>query len=391
MGKASVEAIFPLSPAQEGMLLQSLMAPESGIHIEQLICDIQGQLDLSVFQQAWQRAMERHAILRTGFAWKSQEEPLQVVLREVEMPLEMQDLRGIPEPEQRKQIDASVTAERRQGFNMTKPPLMRVVLFRTGDDDHQLLWTHHHILMDGWCRPLLLQEIFARYRALVEGRELQLSPVRSYREYIAWLQDQDLRAAEAFWRQMLAGVAAPTPLGRELGEGFGEGHEYAQEKLSLSTLETQSLSRLARDQRVTLNTLVQAAWALLLARYSGHRNVVFGATVAGRPAELSGIELTIGLFINTLPLRFEVAPEKPLDSWLQEIQTLNVDLRQFEHTPAGKVRQWCEVPAALPLFESLLVFENYSKPPAEASGSGKSVIDVKVGDFTAHGAQTSFP
>ncbi|HYX25666.1 MAG TPA: condensation domain-containing protein, partial [Thermoanaerobaculia bacterium] len=391
MGKASVEAIFPLSPAQEGMLLQSLMAPESGIHIEQLICDIQGRLDLSVFRQAWQRAIERHAILRTGFAWKSQEEPLQVVLREVELPIEVQDLRGMPEPEQRKQVDARVAAERCQGFNMTKPPLMRVVLFRTGDETHRLVWTHHHILMDGWCRPLLLQEIFAGYRAIAEGRELQLSPVRSYRDYIAWLQRQDLHEAEAFWRRMLAGITGSTPLGRER-EGSPEGGQaYGQEKMSLPAAETESLSRLAREQRVTLNTLVQAAWALLLARFSGRRSVVFGVTVSGRPAELRGIELTVGLFINTLPLRFEVAPEPSLDSWLREVQTLNADLRQFEHTPAGRVREWCEVPAALPLFESLLVFENYSKPPADAPGPAGSTLEVNVGDFTAHGAQTSYP
>ncbi|HEY7489757.1 MAG TPA: amino acid adenylation domain-containing protein, partial [Candidatus Tectomicrobia bacterium] len=360
-----LEDIYPLSPMQEGMLFHSLYAPESGVYITQVTCTL-GSLHVTALQDAWQRVVERHPILRTAFIWKGLDRPLQVVRRRVRLPLAQCDWRGLSPSEQTERLQAYLDTDRRRGFELSTAPLMRVALLRIAEDTHQLVWTNHHLLLDGWSTSLLLKEILAFYAAFCGGQDLRLTPSRPYRDYIAWLQQQDLARAEAFWRQFLKGFQAPTLLGA-VGRGNEEAPSLAQSdgirQSVLSVATTSALQALTRQHGLTMNTLVQGVWALLLSRYSGKDDVVFGTTVAGRPADLSGVEAMIGLFINTLPIRVHLALAARLFPWLQALQDQQVELRQYEYSPLTQVQGWSDVPQDVPLFQSIVVFENY---PAEA-------------------------
>ncbi|MFS0516454.1 condensation domain-containing protein [Nostoc sp. UIC 10607] len=387
MSKKNVEAIYPLSFSQQGMLFETLYTPELGIHIEQFTCVLDGKLNFSAFEQGWQQIIERHAIFRTGFVWKDQEQPLQVVLRQVEIPIERQDWRQYSLSEQQEQLEAFIKTERDRGLNLTKPPLMRLALLQMGEETYQFVWTHHHILMDGWCVPLVFQEVLSCYQAFSKGQNLQLKPVRPYRDYITWLQQQDLSQIEVFWRRALQGFTKSTPLGKiELGNCSAT-ERYGEESLSLNASNTATLKSLAKANRLTLNTVVQGVWALLLCRYSHEEDVLFGITVSGRPPSLPGVESTIGLFINTLPLRLKINPQEQLWLWLQDIQTYNFELRQYEHSHSGQVHQWSEVPGALPLYESILVFENY---PVDSAVLQSSDFKIDISDLRFIGAQTKY-
>jgi alpha-ketoglutarate-dependent taurine dioxygenase len=237
---------------------------------------------------------------------------------------------------------------------------MRLALFRVAEDAYQFIWTHHHILLDGWSLPILFKEVFAFYEAFRQGRDLHLERSHPYRDYIAWLGQQDLTKAERFWRQELKGFTAPTPLWVDR-DGRLSGHEeiYGEQHLALSEQETSALQSLAQQHQLTVNTLVQGAWGLLLGHYSSEKDVVFGATVSGRPADLPGVETMVGLFINTLPVRVRVSADSPLLAWLKDLQARQVEMRQYEYSPLTQVQGWSEVPRGRPVFESILVYENY--------------------------------
>ncbi|MEA5621861.1 condensation domain-containing protein [Nostoc sp. UHCC 0251] len=389
MNKKNIEAIYPLSPTQQGMLFETLFAPNSGIHLEQSICTLQGNVSVSACEQAWQRIIGRHSVLRTGFVWKDQEQPLQVVLRQVAVPLEQQDWREYSLPEQQAQLQAYLQSDRDRGFNLSQPPLMRLALFQTDENTYQLVWTSHHILMDGWCGPLLFQEFLSCYQALSQGQDLYLKPVRPYKDYIAWLKQQDELQVKEFWQKNLKYFTKPTPLGitaEPLSDSANQ-PKYGEQEIYLNATNTEIIKSLAKSHRLTLNTIVQGIWALLICRYSTEDDVVFGITVSGRPANLPGIESTIGLFINTLPLRVKIDQEEKLWYWLNNIQNYNLELRQYEHSNAGQVHECSELPGHLPLYESLLVFENY---PVDISALQSTELKINISDSRSIGAQTKY-
>ena len=361
----NVEDIYPLSPMQQGMLFHTLEAPESGVYFEQLSGVLGGELKVVGFAWAWQKVLEQHPILRTAFLWEGLEEPLQVVRARVRLPWVEEDWRGLSPLEQQGRLEAFLEADRARGFDLGQAPLMRCALLREAEDTYRFVLGFHHLLLDGWSVSLLLNEVLAFYEAYCRGRELRLERPRPYRDYIAWLQQQDLAQAEGFWREALRGITAPTPLGvgRDVG-GRERAPRYAEQRLELSAAVTGGLRALAREHRLTLNALVQGAWALLLSRYSGEEKVVFGATVSGRPAGLVGVEAMVGLFINTLPVRVRVPRHAFLLPWLQQLQGRQVEREQYAYSPLVAIQGWSEVPRGVPLFESLVVFENY---PVEAS------------------------
>ncbi|MEE9492224.1 MAG: condensation domain-containing protein, partial [Gammaproteobacteria bacterium] len=356
--KKNIEAIYPLSPLQQGLLFHSTLDPKSGAYIEQLECVLSGNPDISNFHQAWQQTVDQHPVLRTGFFTKTAEKPVQIVSRQVNLPIDIQDWCNLSIEEQNQQWKKLLAEDRRRGFKLSTPPLMRQSLVRLAEDSYRFLWSHHHILLDGWSLALVLKEVLSRYESLCNGRDLHVQPPRSYRDYIAWLQHQDINAAEQYWREQLAGFTAPTPLtvDRDLSN---QPSGYAEETLQLSTENTTALQTLAKQQQLTLNTLVQGAWALLLSKYSGEQDIVFGVTTAGRPTELIGVESMVGLFINTLPVRVKSAPDIRLPDWLKNLQTQNANLRQYDYTPLVEVQRWSDVPGGTPLFESIFAFENY--------------------------------
>ena len=356
-----IEDIYPLSPMQEGMLFHTLRNPETGVYFEQVTCTLAGELDVAAFVRAWQQVVDRNPILRTAFVWERRDEPFQVAFRRVELPWEHHDWRGQPPAEQERRFAALMAADRERGFQLSKPPLMRHALVRTAAEQHRLLWSCHHLLLDGWSQTLVIQEVMTFYRALREERAERLELSRPYSEYVAWLRAQSMERAESFWRGYLDGFAAPTPLAGGLPRNgtAPPGRRAGEREIALPAAATAALQGFAQEHRLTLNTLVQGAWALLLQRYSGAREVVFGVTVSGRPPELPGIEAMKGLFVNTLPLRVALPAGSRVLPWLAGLRRQQVEVSHFEYSPLPAVQRWSGLPAGLPLFESILAFESY--------------------------------
>ena len=370
-----IEEVYPLAPVQEGLLFHVLSAPGEGLYLAQHRMDLEGRLDAGALRRAWEGVVERHAALRAAFAWNGLPRPLQVVRRQVALPFREEDWRGLEEAEQAGRLDGYLREDRERGFDPARAPLMRLALLRTGDERYTVVWSFLQVVADGWSLPLIYREVLTLYAAYADGRTARLAPAPSHRDYIAWLERQDLASAESFWRRTLAGFTAATPLSvLHPARGEGEaGRGIAEVRLTAE--QTRALQEAARGQGLTLSTLVQGAWALLLSRYSGEEDVVFGATVSGRPPELPGVEEMVGLFINTLPVRVRVAPELPAREWLAGIQAGAAELREYEHSPLVQVQAWSDVPAGRPLFESNVVFENL--PVEAAVGSGLAGLRVR--------------
>ncbi|EIK63776.1 non-ribosomal peptide synthetase [Pseudomonas lactis] len=373
----AVQDIYTLSPMQQGMLFHTLYEQAAGDYINQVRVTAQG-LDVLRFQQAWDATVQAHDVLRSGFFWEGQLEwPCQVVYRDARLPIEELDWRSMPERElalQNLQQD-----QLRQGFDLGKAPLARLLLVRTNEQRHELIYTHHHILMDGWSNSRLFGEVLQRYAGVAVPEA-----AGRYRDYIGWLQQRDAGSTEAFWREQLSILQTPTRLGSSQAQAL-EG--YGEHLCSLERPLTARLEVFARRNKVTLNTLVQAAWLILLQRYAGGPSVVsFGATVAGRPAEVAGVEEQIGLFINTLPVICAVDAQQSVADWLQAVQAQNLALREHEHTGLYDIQRWAGQGGGA-LFDNILVFENYpvSKALAQSGGSG-----IRFGEPKAH-EQTSYP
>ena len=368
VNKANIELIYGLSPIQQGMLFHSLYEPGADVYFEQFSWSFREAIDIQLFARAWQYVVQQHPILRTSFHWEELDEPLQVVHRRVQMPIEQYDWRRLSAEEQAARLEAFLKADRRRGFELSKAPLLRLALIRMGEQEYQVVWSYHHLLVDGWSAPLIRGDFLAAYDALRSGRSVSLKARPPYRQYINWLQQQDLSGAEAFWRQALKGFTTPTPIYAEPPDpaARGQGDDYAAQQIVLAEAATEGLQALARQSRLTLNTLVLGAWALLLSRYSGQEDVVYGATVSGRPPELPGSESMIGVFINTLPMRVRVDPQAALGPWLQQLQKQQFEWRQFEYTPLAEIQRWSDGEPGVPLFKSIVVFENFPSDAAES-------------------------
>ncbi|WP_315729489.1 MULTISPECIES: non-ribosomal peptide synthetase, partial [unclassified Bradyrhizobium] len=366
-GPDRVEDVYPLTPTQQGMLFHSVYEPQSRAYVTTLSCRLLGDLDIEAFRAAWELSIGRHAVLRSVFVGQDLAVPLQAVLRDTALPFTFHDWEGLSAAEQTARLAELEHAECARGFDFVRAPLMRLCLVRLAGRDHRFVWCCHHILFDGWSIPILLNEVFAVYGALRRGEQAQLAPAPPFRDYISWLQRQEIPAAEAYWRERLAGFDAPTSLGFGHAAGVAfDGDRYAEydEELPIAP---EVLESFARRHRLTLNTLVQGAWALLLGRYGDSNDVVFGVTVSGRPAELPEVERTVGLFINTLPLRVPLPSEARVLDVLEEVQARQSELTDYQYSSLAEVQRWSELPAATPLFESIVVFENY---PDEMSAGG---------------------
>jgi non-ribosomal peptide synthetase component F len=368
---------YELSPLQHGMLLHSLLDPGAGVY--HLHSEFRAEnLDVPAFRQAWQRLVARHEALRTSFHWEGRDNPIQVVHPHAEVPVEEQDWRGLSDAEQQQKLRFWLRTDRRRDFVLTRPPLLRVALFRLTDTEHHCLFSLHHLLVDAWSAPLLESELFTLYHALRNGGEATLPPVRPYRDYIGWLKHQDLARAEAFWRRDLEGFTAPTPLPVDRPGRFRM-HDDRPEKLTFDVPAelARSLYALARRRGLTINTLLQGAWGLLLSLYSGSDDVVFGVPVSGRPADLPGVENMVGLFVNTLPVRIRVTPDEKLIPWLKQLQDRQAERLQFQHSPLVEIKKWNSMAPDQPLFESLFNFRDLHEQKPWGAGKKEERAGVR--------------
>ncbi|MNW26219.1 Linear gramicidin synthase subunit D [compost metagenome] len=385
-----VEDVYPLTPMQQGMLFHTVYSPESLVYFEQMSWRLEGDFRVDAMESAWNRVIQHHQILRTAFFWDELDDAHQVVYASATIPTERLDWRLLTEEEREAKLEVFHAADRVRGFDVSKPPLMRLAIIRLTDDSYQYVWSYHHLLLDGWSMNALVGQVLTCYQDLIDNCEPQLEPIRPYSDYIAWMQKQSIGKAEVYWRQTLRGFSAPTPLTieRRVESSGAQEAEYGREKLSMPDGLYDRLQQLSRQHQVTVNTLVQGAWSLLLSLYSGEDDVVFGATVSGRPADLEGVESMMGIFINTLPVRVKVPADRSVLSWLQELQAKQVEQRDYEYSPLSMVQTWCDLPRGTSLFESLFVFENY--PASAAVSASEEEGGVSVSSMALF-EQTNFP
>ncbi len=367
----NVDDIYPLTPSQAGILYHTLRSDDPALYFEQVRADLEGDLDIAAFKTSWDRTFARHAALRTVFVWQGLDEPLQVVRSQVELPWIEVDLRSIDVEDVDAELQAICDAERRKGINLSKAPTSSFVLVRVDESTWHFVWNFHHIALDGWSVVRIFDEAMDSYsRPDVERHEPP-----PFKRHVEWLLGHDHVQTERFWRDRLAGFESPTSLRFGTADQTAD-FELGRLEIDLSRSETAKIVEFARRSRVTVNTLVQAAWAVVLGRYSGESDVVFGVTMAGRPAELDGVEDMIGMFLSTLPMRIDADSEVPIDDWLRSVQGQQLELLGHQHSSLADVHRWSDVAPGTELFESILVFENYPM----SRRSGETSLKVTRGD-----------
>ncbi|MFJ8663640.1 amino acid adenylation domain-containing protein [Streptomyces sp. NPDC093795] len=372
-----VEDIYPLTPMQQGMLFHSLLEPDSSSYFEQTLLVLDGVADVQGLARAWQQVVDATPALRTTIAWQGVERPVQVVRRDVVLPVTVGDWSGLSEEEQRAALAEFTAADERSGIDLTVAPLSRVALFRLSETRVQVVWTFHHILLDGWSLPLLMADLFTAYRGGT------LPPRPSFRDYHAWLREQDAETAHAYWREVLAGYDTPVPLPYDrVPEDVRAARATERQELDLPAGLSDAVLGFAKRHRLTVNTVVQGAWALLLSAYSGRTDLVFGATTSGRPTDLPDVESTIGIFINTLPVRIRVDPREPVAAWLRDIQLRQTESRRHDYVSLARIQAEAGLPADTTLFDSLVVFENYPVDEDSARAHGLAVESVTANEAT---------
>jgi hypothetical protein len=362
MKAENIEDIYELTPLQKGILFHCLYENDSQLYFFQIVYTVHSSLNIDVFEKAWQLVVNRHTILRTGFYWEEIENPLQVVYKQVKVPLNHYDWRHLERVEQEYQLESFIDSDRKQGFDFSQPCLMRLALIRLADDYYQFIWSYHFIIIDGWTDSLIIKDFVQIYEALSQNKEIPLAPTRPYRDYIDWLQQQNIYRTETFWRQALQGVKTPTSLTyiEKIGQSPTQEQRYDEEKIQLSSTSTQAIQSLAIQHRLTLATIFNGIWVILLGRYSTRNDILYGCTANGRPVDLDGAESIAGVFLNTLPIYVTIDIEQPLLSWLQHLQAKLVETRRYEYTPLTEIHGWSEVPRNLTLLESIVVMEDFS-------------------------------
>ncbi|MBJ7005473.1 non-ribosomal peptide synthetase [Streptomyces griseofuscus] len=362
-----IEDIYPLSPAQEGMLFHTTTSPDGGLYVETTTFRLLGPLDLDALTAAWRSAVARHPVLRTAFVHERISAPRQVVLPSAEVRIDVRDLTGLDGADRDQAVDAEIARRRAEPFDLTRAPLMRLLALRLGPDEHLMVWTYHHMILDGWSAALLLADVTAR---LARPDADTPPPPPAFREHIAWLRRQDPARDQAFWTDYLDGYDEPAVFTLpRIRPGAKPSGEFRTVRATLPAALAGRLRALAATRSTTLGSLVEAAWAGTVARYSGRDDVVFGVTVAGRPP-LPGADAMIGMFINTVPVRARVDHELPAEEWLTRYAASRHPVLEHQHTPLTDVQRWAGTERGAQLFDTVVVFENYPDASAAVLADG---------------------
>ncbi|MGW7819955.1 non-ribosomal peptide synthase/polyketide synthase [Streptomyces puniciscabiei] len=378
-----VEDLLPLTPLQEGMLFHRLVGGPDDTYVDQAALLLEGVGDPDALAAAWQRVTDRTPALRTSVVWEGVPVPLQVVHRAARLPVEQLDWRSLDDEERAARFHRLRADDLARGLDLATAPLMRLTLVRLPDARVHLLWTSHHLILDGWSLAQVLTEVVEEYAALTSGTVSRPPARRPFGDYVHWLAAQDTDAARAHWRTVLDGFATPTPLPADRIPR--PGHETRSAGVHTAQLSAEVSARLTRTARtagLTLGTVVQGAWALLLSRYSAEPDVVFGTTVSGRPDDLPGVESMVGMFINTLPTRVRVDGGRTATAWLRELQEAQAMDRRFAAVSLAELTALSDVPAGSPLFDSMVAFENYPFDSARTAASGIRLAGVSSRDAT---------
>jgi amino acid adenylation domain-containing protein/thioester reductase-like protein/non-ribosomal peptide synthase protein (TIGR01720 family) len=368
----NIKDLYQLSPMQEGMLYHAMKDNESSAYFEQAVLSIEGKLDISHLEESFNKLIEKYDIFRTVFVYEKLAKPIQVVMKEQRAWIDVENIVYLAKDRQREFIEAFKVNDKTRGFDLQRGMPIRLSVIQTGTDSYKLIWSFHHIIMDGWCLGIIFKEFFGMYARLQENRLPELDKVYPYSNYIKWLDEQEHKEAAAYWEGYLRDYEEPASLSRNgtLVQG-----KYEQEEVLFSFDEgiRCGLEQIARKNNVTLSTIIQTIWGLLLARYNNSDDVVFGAVVSGRPHEIMGIEKMVGLFINTLPVRIKCDGNQTLAQLLQEVQLAAVESEGYSYYPLVEIQARTSVKDAL--FDHIIAFENY---PIEEVMNGNYGVDIKT-------------
>jgi amino acid adenylation domain-containing protein/non-ribosomal peptide synthase protein (TIGR01720 family) len=384
----TVEDIYPLTPMQAGMVFHGLSHRDQGVYLQQVTFVLGGVDDPRLLAAAWQRVVDQTPVLRTRVVWEGVAAPVQIVERHATVAISHLDWTRLPDGERSARRERLLERDRARGIDLGTAPLMRLTLARLPDSEVQVFWTFHHVLLDGWSVFQVLSDVFAAHAQLngpsehpapgAAGRPVRLPDRRPFGEYLRWLAGRDQHEAQEYWRAVLSGFGSPTPLGSD--------HPPARDRASVSAewltaeldeVESGDLYEFARRHGLTTNTVIQGAWAVLLAERAGRREVCFGATVSGRPADLPGAQTITGNFINTVPVRVEVSGRAGVADWLGALQSAQARARRFDYVSLARVQGLSEVPGGQNLFDSILVFENYPINDDAAAAYGLRLRELR--------------
>ncbi|HYC27408.1 MAG TPA: condensation domain-containing protein, partial [Chitinophagaceae bacterium] len=354
----NVLSIYRLSPLQEGMLFHGLYSEKEGTYTEQLKCLLR-HVNADAFEKSCQYLLSRHSILRSGFYYDAFKIPVQCVYRDVAMPLEILDYRHLDAEEQKRAVKDYEDADKQRGFDFRKAPLMRIALIRLSQERYCMIWSWHHIMLDGWSMAVLMENFLSIYEALLAGQEPELPEEDRFEDYIRYLERRDKEQEQRYWVEYMKGIENDTLLPfisatTERTKGVGV---YRDEELKLNRQMAKKIERYAQRHRLTVNTVIQGVWAYLLHAYTGNHNVAYGVIVSGRPNELPGVERRIGLYINTIPLHAFIEGEQRITDWLQAIQSGQVLCRQHQYASLRDIQEWIGLRGDL--FDTTITFQNY--------------------------------
>ncbi|MGA8944246.1 MAG: amino acid adenylation domain-containing protein [Thermoactinomyces sp.] len=355
-----IQDIYPLSPLQKGILFHAIQTRIQ--YFEQFYLDLDGTVDFAVFKQSLEELVQKHDVLRTVFLFQNLAQPMQVVLKNAEVSIRYEDLSNLSETEQLAYLQKFKQEDRKKGFATLHEPLLRFALFKLADQQFHFVWSFHHLLFDGWCISLLLEDWLSMYEAGLQGNTLQTERVTPYREYIRWLEEQDHEEAKAFWKEYLHGYEQTASV---LGQGIGKKNDYELEKketvFTLPQKLTERLTTLAQQYHVTPGTFFQTIWGVLLQKYNNTDDVVFGTVVSGRPSELPQVEKMVGLFINTVPVRIRSMEYDTFATLLQRVQHEILEAEKVHFASLAEIQ--ANTPLYNRLFDHIVAFENYPLDP----------------------------
>ncbi|WPO69658.1 non-ribosomal peptide synthetase [Streptomyces sp. KN37] len=376
MNTSGLQDILPLSPLQEGLLFHRLYSGDApDVYAVQLVVELTGDLSVPSLKQAAQALLARHPGLRAAFRYEGLSRPVQLIPRQVPLPWSEYDLTDVPEAERDRRLEELLRADRYERFDLATPPLVRFLCIRVAQDRHVFVMSNHHLLLDGWSLPIVLRDLVTLYAT--GGDDSELPRVRSPRDHLEWLSRRDRAADRAAWAEAVGGFDEPSliaPAART-----APAPELPDElELELDAATTAALAPVARRLGVTAGTLVQTAWALVLAQFTGKDDIVFGATVSGRPADVEGVETMVGLFINTVPVRVRLRPAEHLADLITRVQEEQTRLLPHHHLDLSSIRQLSGLSGTTQMFDTLLVYENYPAAPRGTVGGAEAGGELRI-------------
>ncbi|WP_156483870.1 non-ribosomal peptide synthetase, partial [Metabacillus fastidiosus] len=351
-----VEKIYPLSNMQKGMLFHSINGTSSNAYFEQMVLDIEGYIDETLFEESFNEIMKRHEILRASFNYKM-DEPLHVIIKGRKINFNYEDISKKDSNYKAKRIERYLKEDQEKGFDLTKETLMRIYLMKTEGTSYKLIWTFHHILLDGWCVGIILEELFTIYSNKLKGTKHQLEDPRPYSDYIKWLNNQDTEEGLEFWKNYLKGYQEKATIPKLNNSSTSE-YKRGEKVIEFSEELTEKVIQMAKRNNVTLNTVVQSIWGLILAKYNNTEDVVFGTVVSGRDASVEGIEKMVGLFINTIPTRIKLESDNTFKELLKVSQEGAIESNHYNYINLAEVQIQSKLKNNL--LDHVLVFENYA-------------------------------